>query len=100
MFLTSPLIEQALAQACAVCSPGAGSMRVIDASTKKQGGCSLWFSCHQPNDIHLAATFPVRLLPHDLIMFDHEKVKQMKHCVAIGEVVRPAFHHNKSAGLK
>jgi len=32
MFLTSPLIEQALAQACAVCSPKTGTMSVMGMS--------------------------------------------------------------------
>ena len=56
--------------------------------------------CDQPNDIHHTATFPVRLIPHDLLVFDLKRIKQVKHCVATGEEIGPAFHHNNSAGLK
>ena len=68
--------ELVSARTCAH-DPGPGSMIVIAIYVQQSAIVRLWFSCHQPNDIRLTLTFPIRFIPHDLVMYDLQGIKQM-----------------------
>jgi hypothetical protein len=55
----------------------------------------LWLSCHQPEDIRLTAIVEVRLSPNNLITYDLESVKHVKHLIATADEIGPAFHHHE-----